>query len=193
MIEFTLYGQMYGSPIVRMSVWPSTVDELLAVDVLGRDLVHRLDLAGLHATSSGAAPRSTWKILRASRGGSALERLRRAEERGPVRGRPLPLALRSRKSNGVGNVSVLSVVSIWKTLTPASRRTLPIRQFDVCSSLRVLVHERLRLCCIVCDVVVVAQAAVRGQAGGGRLPAAVHRDEVDVDVDEQVATRPPAC
>ena len=24
MIEFTLYGQMYGSPIVRMSVCPST-------------------------------------------------------------------------------------------------------------------------------------------------------------------------
>ena len=24
MIELTLYGQMYGSPIVRMSVWPST-------------------------------------------------------------------------------------------------------------------------------------------------------------------------
>ena len=22
--EFTLYGQMYGSPMVRMSVWPST-------------------------------------------------------------------------------------------------------------------------------------------------------------------------
>ena len=35
-------------------------------------------------------------------------------------------------------------------------------------------------------VVVVAQRAVRGQAGGGRLPAAVHGDEVDVDVDEQV-------
>ena len=24
MIELTLYGQMYGSPIVMMSVWPST-------------------------------------------------------------------------------------------------------------------------------------------------------------------------
>ena len=24
MIELTLYGQMYGMPIVRMSVWPST-------------------------------------------------------------------------------------------------------------------------------------------------------------------------
>jgi hypothetical protein len=34
--------------------------------------------------------------------------------------------------------------------------------------------------------VVVAQRPVAGEADGGRLPAAVHRDEVDVDVDEQV-------
>ena len=57
MIEFTLYGQMYGMPIVRMSVWPSHLDELLAVDVLGRDLVDGLDLAGTGCSSSGAAPR----------------------------------------------------------------------------------------------------------------------------------------
>ncbi len=30
------------------------------------------------------------------------------------------------------NVSLLTVVSIWKIFTPASRRTLPIRQFDAC-------------------------------------------------------------
>ena len=32
-------------------------------------------------------------------------------------------------------MSVLSVVSIWKTLTPASVMTLPSRQLDLCSSL----------------------------------------------------------
>ena len=44
-----------------------------------------------------------------------------------------------------------------------------------------------RLCCMVADVVVVAEAPVAGQAGGDALVAAVHGHEVDVDVDEQVA------
>ncbi len=33
-----------------------------------------------------------------------------------------------------GNVSLLSVVSIWKTLTPDSAISLPMRQLDECSS-----------------------------------------------------------
>ena len=41
------------------------------------------------------------------------------------------------------------------------------------------------------DVVVVAEDAVAREAGGGRLPPAVHGDEVDVDVDEQVGLRRP--
>ena len=45
---------------------------------------------------------------------------------------------------------------------------------------------------MVLHVVVVAQAAVRRQAGGRRLPAAVHGDEVDVHVDDQVALGRPA-
>ena len=45
---------------------------------------------------------------------------------------------------------------------------------------------------MVAHVVVVAQAGVAGQAGGGGLPAAVHRHQVDVDVDQQVGLgRPP--
>ncbi len=41
-------------------------------------------------------------------------------------------------------------------------------------------------------VVVMAQAAVAGQAGGHALVAAVHRHQVDVDVDQQVGLdRPP--
>ena len=83
-------------------------------------------------------------------------------------------------------MSLFIVVSIWNTFTPASRSTLPMRQFDECSSL-LWRSMNERLCCIVLHVVVMPQAAVAGQAGGRALPAAVHGDEVDVDVDEQVA------
>ena len=41
-----------------------------------------------------------------------------------------------RKSNGEGNVSLLTVVSIWKILTPSAFSSWPIRQFDECSSER---------------------------------------------------------
>jgi hypothetical protein len=34
----------------------------------------------------------------------------------------------------VPNVSLLSVLSIWKMFTPASRSTLPMRQLELCSS-----------------------------------------------------------
>ena len=48
-----------------------------------------------------------------------------------------------------------------------------------------LVHERVRRLHRG-GVVVVAKRSVAGQAHGGRLPATVHGDEVDVDVDQQV-------
>ena len=177
---------MYGSPIVRMSVWPSTGDEVLAEDVLERSLVHGLDLAGVHRGHAvGRLPRL--EDLAAGLRRHAVEPVFMPEERGPVAGRPLPLPLLEHRHRAVRpNVSLLSVVSIWKIFTPASRRTSPMRQFEWCSSewCRSMndsaVLHRL-------DVVVVAQAAVAGQAGGGRLPAAVHGDEVDVHVDEQVA------
>jgi hypothetical protein len=41
-----------------------------------------------------------------------------------------------RNPNCEGNVSEFNVVSIWKIFTPLSRSTLPIRQFDECSSER---------------------------------------------------------
>ena len=67
----------------------------------------------------------------------------------------------------------------------------PIRQLEECSSERCWSMND-RLCCMVCDVVVVAEAAVAGQAGGHALVAAVHGHQVDVDVDEQVRLgRPP--
>src|SRR4051794_26972033 len=76
-----------------------------------------------------------WKILRATRGGEGLRLADGARE--VARSRPVHSHSRlERKSNGEGNVSVLSVLSIWKIFTPASRMTLPMRQFDECSSER---------------------------------------------------------
>ena len=86
----------------------------------------------------------------------------------------------------VPKVSLLSVVSIWKILQAALAEHLahaPVARVELAL---VTVHEAARLLHRA-HVVVVAQRAVRGQSGGGRLPAAVHRHEVDVDVDEQVA------
>ncbi len=48
----------------------------------------------------------------------------------------------------VPNTLLLIVVSIWKTFTPASRSTLPMRQFDECSS-EWWRSMNERLCCIV--------------------------------------------
>ena len=48
----------------------------------------------------------------------------------------------------VPNMLLLSVVSIWKTLTPESFSTLPMRQFDECSSLAWRSMNDL-LCCMV--------------------------------------------
>ena len=84
------------------------------------------------------------------------------------------------------NVSLLSVVSIWKTLTPLLRSTSPMRQLRAVELALVAVHEAARLPHGL-HVVVVPERAVGGEAGGGGLPPAVHRDEVDVDVDEEVA------
>ena len=90
-----------------------------------------------------------------------------------------------------GKVLVLSVVSIWKIFTPEAAISLPMRQFELrsselCSSMNErLLQQRAH-------VVVVLQAAVGGEAGRDRLVAAVHGDEVDVHVDQQVALgRPP--
>src|SRR5689334_2056561 len=88
-----------------------------------------------------------WKILRARRGGV---RLRLAVvARNVARSRAFHSHSRfDNISKGDGNVSVLSVVSIWKILTPASRITWPIRQFDECSSERSWSMNE-RECCIV--------------------------------------------
>jgi hypothetical protein len=61
-----LYGQTNGMPIVRMSVWPSTGDELLPVDVLQGEFVHRVDVSPACTLVIWCGPSMPWKILRAS-------------------------------------------------------------------------------------------------------------------------------
>ena len=85
-----LYGQMYGMPIVRMSVWPSHLDELLLVDVLEGDLVHGLDLAGLHAGHLVRAPRCRGRSCGAPCVGVRVQALGRAEVGGAVAARSTP-------------------------------------------------------------------------------------------------------
>ncbi len=53
-----------------------------------------------------------------------------------------------------------------------------------------VIHERAALAHRV-DVVMVTKAAIRREPGGNRLVAAVHRNEVDVHVDQQVGLRCP--
>ena len=92
---------------------------------------------------------------------------------------------RCRKAICAGKVSLLRVVSIWKTLTPLAAISRPMRQFDECSS-ECSWSMKEREWRMVAHVVVVAQAAVAGQPGGDALVAAVHGDQVDVDVDQQI-------
>ena len=56
-----------------------------------------------------------------------------------------------RKANEEGKVSVLSVVSIWKILTPASAMNRPMRQFELCSS-EAGASMKERECCMVCGL-----------------------------------------
>ena len=95
-----------------------------------------------------------------------------------------------RNSNDDGNVSLLRVVSIWKTFTPLSAMRRPMRQLEECSSERCWSMND-RLFCMVGDVVVVPEAPVAGQPGGHALVPAVHGHQVDVDVDQQVAVGGP--
>jgi hypothetical protein len=160
------------------------LDELLLVDVLGGDLVHRLDLAALDA---GHLVRRFDRLEDVA--GDARrrprQRLGRGDEHRPVARRPLPLALvqepeRRREDVGVERGLDLEHVDagVDEHLAHA-----PVALVQLAA---VLVHEAAAVRHGV-RVVVVAQAAVAGQPGGRRLPAAVHRDQVDVDVDQQVA------
>ena len=75
-----------------------------------------------------------WKIFRASLIGVRFNDL--VVARNVARSRAFHSHSRLlRKSNGAGNMSVLSVVSIWKIFGPLSFSTLPSRHTLVCSAL----------------------------------------------------------
>ena len=190
MIEFTLYGQTYGSPNTMMSDLAVDLDELLLVQLRERPLVHGLDLAGVdagHAVRRLDPPvQIWWRIARRRH----VVRLLRGEVRRPARTSDHSHSRLFMKPNGSGNVSLLSVVSIWKIFSAARGQQSPIRVARVVDRAvaRPRVHVRLRVQHRV-DVVVVLHAAVAREADRHGLVAAVHRDEVDVHVDDQVGLR----
>ena len=159
------------------------LDELLVVDVLGRDLVDGLDLAALdagHLVRSFDAVEDLaghpWRRLGHRLGGGEVER---TVLRIPL---PLPLGqeiegLRERVGVQRGlDLEHLGTV-VTHDLAHAPRALVQLGG--------VLVHERVRRLHRG-GVVVVAKRSVAGQAHSGRLPATIHGDEVDVDVDQEV-------
>ena len=177
---------MYGQPHredVRLAL---DRDELLGEHVLGGRLVDRLDLAGLHRRDAvGRLP--AVEDLAAGLHRHAVEPGLHPDERGAVTCGPLPLALLEHRHRPGGAEGVVVEGGLdLEDLDVAVAEHLahaPVRAVELAL---VAVHEAAgalhRL-----HVVVVPQRPVRGQAGGGGLPAAVHRHEVDVHVDDQVA------
>jgi hypothetical protein len=117
----------------------------------------------------------------------ALQRLGGGDERSAVASGPLPLALGQEVERGGERVGVDRGLDL-EHLHPGVDQHLAHPPVALVQLALVLIHERSALLHGV-HVVVVAQAAVAGQAGGGALPAAVHGHDVDVHVDEQVALR----
>ncbi len=112
------------------------------------------------------------------------QRGRRGGEGGPVAHRPLPLPLLEEREVRGERVVVERRLDL-KDLDPRlgdEAAHAPVGRMELGA---VLVHEGLRVPHGL-RVVVVAQAAVAGQAGGHALVPAVHGDEVDVHVDQEV-------
>ncbi len=159
------------------------LDELLVVHVLRRDLVDGLDLAALDA---GHLVRR-FDAVEDLAGGPCRQprhRLGGAEIERPILGVPLPLPLRQELERLREHVGVQRGLDL-EHLGPVIAHHLAHAPCALVKLGGVLVHERVRRLHRG-RVVVMAQRAVAGEADGGRLPAAVHGDEVDVDVDEQV-------
>ncbi len=102
---------------------------------------------------------------------------------------PLPLALlqHAHRARPSPKMLLLMVVSIWKTLMPVFLQHLahaPVRRVQLAL---VAVHERRRVLHGLDVVVVAERCGSCARPVAVRLPAAVHRHEVDVDVDDQVA------
>ena len=177
-------GADVGQPHRQTSVWPATCDELLAVDVGERGLVHGLDLAGLHRGEVVGRDDGV-EDLAGEPARGPLERGRGRVEAGPVPERPLPFALLQEAEllgERVGVERRLDLEDLHARLGDQPPHA-PVRgvQLGV-----VHVHERAAVLHRA-HVVVVPDAAVGGEPGRDGLVPAVHGDEVDVHVDEQVA------
>ncbi len=153
------------------------------VDMLERPIVHRPYLARLHR---GHLVRRLDRLEypAGELGRCPLECLRGREEAGTVAQVPLPLAS-LQEAELLGECVRIQRRLDLEDLDARVRDELahpPVRvmKFGVMA-----VHERAAVQHRL-DVVVMAEALVGGEAGGDRLVAAVHRDEVDVDVDEKV-------
>src|SRR5580658_6089249 len=116
MIELTLYGQMYGRPIVRMSVWPFTSTPCWA-QTLAVVTAWTASTSPAWTELSAWGDRIEWKMRRAAGAGvwaSAAELAAKV-----ARSRNDHSHSRfCKKANDSGKVSLLSVVSIWNTVTP---------------------------------------------------------------------------
>ena len=112
------------------------------------------------------------------------QRLRRGRVGGPVTQRPLPFPLLEEaevRREGVVVECRLNLEDLHPRLGDEAAHA-PVRGVQFGGR---LVHERFRMAHRL-RVVVVAQAAVAGQAGRHALVTAVHGDQVDVDVDQQI-------
>ena len=146
--------------------------------------MNRTDFAGLHRSHLVRRP-TDWKMLPGDLGRGSLERFRGGIEAGPVPERPFPFTLLQEAQLRGERVVVerrLDLEDLDARLGYQLSHP-PVRGVQLRA---VHVHERAALLHRP-DVVVVAEALVAGEAGRDRLVAAVHRHEIHVDVDEQVA------
>ncbi len=161
MIELTLYGHRWGRPNTAMSVWPSTSTSCWRYTISVVAGVHRLHLAGVDAGHGvGRLDGLEDRAAQARRG--HRQALGHAQVGGPVPGRPLPLAP-LQKRHLVGEGVVVERGLDLEHLDAAGRDEpahTPVGRMQLGV---LLVHEGAGVAHGL-DVVVVAQAAVAGQA-----------------------------
>ncbi len=125
-----------------------------------------------------------WKIWRAILGRRLGQRRRGCRERGAVAQRPFPFPLLEELEVRWERVVVERRLNL-EDLDPGlcdEAAHAPIRRVQLG---RRLVHEGLRVAHRL-GIVVMTQAPIAGEAGRHALVAAVHGDEVDVDVHQEV-------
>ena len=157
-------------------------DRLLGGAALERDLVDRADRAGGHAghrVGRAALVEGGAAQLRRHPVGRALER----GERRLLARRPARLGLGQERERPVVHVVVERRLDVEDRDRGLDDLALAVRRVVQLGLRRV--HERAAVLQRV-DVVVRLDAVVRAEADRDRLVAAVHRDDVDVHVDQQV-------